>query len=54
MALKRNNMKEEIIITKEELNEILEYQIETIIRRETTYKFEIIDCRDRLVIYTNS
>jgi hypothetical protein len=30
-------------ITQEELNEILEYQIETIIRRETTYEFEIID-----------
>ena len=29
--------------TQEELNEILEYQIETIIRRETTYEFEIID-----------
>ena len=28
---------------QEELNEILEYQIETIIRRETTYEFEIID-----------
>ena len=29
--------------TEQELNEILEYQIETIIRRETTYEFEIID-----------
>ena len=29
--------------TQEQLNEILEYQIETIIRRETTYEFEIID-----------
>ena len=29
--------------TEPELNEILEYQIETIIRRETTYEFEIID-----------
>ncbi len=28
---------------QEELNEILEYQIETIIRRDTTYEFEIID-----------
>ena len=28
---------------QEELNEILEYQIETIIRRETTYEFEIIN-----------
>ena len=28
---------------QEELNEILEYQIETIIRRETTYEFKIID-----------
>ena len=30
-------------ITQEQLNEILEYQIETIIRRETTYEFEIIN-----------
>jgi len=29
--------------TEQELNEILEYQIETIIRRDTTYEFEIID-----------
>ena len=29
--------------TQEELNEILEYQIETIIRRDSTYEFEIID-----------
>ena len=29
--------------TEQELNEILEYQIETIIRRETTYEFDIID-----------
>ena len=28
---------------QEELNEILEYQIETIIRRDSTYEFEIID-----------
>ena len=28
---------------KEELNKILEYQIEIIIRRDTTYEFEIID-----------
>ena len=28
---------------QEELNEILEYQIETIIRRDTTYEFEIIE-----------
>ena len=28
---------------QEVLNEILEYQIETIIRRDTTYEFEIID-----------
>ena len=28
---------------QQELNEILEYQIEKIIRRETTYEFEIID-----------
>ena len=28
---------------QEELNEILEYQIEKIIRRDTTYEFEIID-----------
>jgi len=28
---------------QEELNEILEYQIETIIRRDTTYDFDIID-----------
>ena len=28
---------------QEELNEILEYQIETIIRRDTTYEFKIID-----------
>ena len=28
---------------QEELNKILEYQIETIIRRDTTYEFEIID-----------
>jgi hypothetical protein len=28
---------------QEQLNEILEYQIETIIRRDTTYEFEIID-----------
>ena len=30
-------------ITQEELNEILEYQIEKIIREGTTYEFEIID-----------
>jgi hypothetical protein len=30
-------------ITEQELNEILEYQIETIIRRDTTYEFEIIN-----------
>ena len=29
--------------TQEQLNEILEYQIETIIRRDTTYEFDIID-----------
>ena len=29
--------------TEQELNEILEYQIETIIRRDTTYEFKIID-----------
>ena len=28
---------------QEEINEILEYQIEKIIRRDTTYEFEIID-----------
>ena len=28
---------------QQELNEILEYQIEKIIRRDTTYEFEIID-----------
>ena len=32
-----------IMNLQEELNEILEYQIETIIRRDTTYEFEIID-----------